>query len=143
MHDLGVIISQDRVRAASCQFPLAESEEVERSLGSRHRAALGMSHETDAVVIVVSEETGTVSAARGGRLRRFLSPDALRRLLIENLHVVTSESLTSEAEPAADVALSLEADVDDAVEPDANPRPASGSPQAGKATKSNGADQAA
>ena len=81
LHDLGVIISQGRVVAAGCQFPLVESGDVDRSLGSRHRAALGMSHEVDAVVIVVSEETGTISVATQGRLRRALTVDALRDVL--------------------------------------------------------------
>jgi diadenylate cyclase len=81
LHDLGVMISQDRIRAAGCQFPLAESDEVERSLGSRHRAAIGMSEETDSFVIVVSEETGTISVALRGRLRRGLTPAGLRELL--------------------------------------------------------------
>ncbi|MFQ5592492.1 MAG: diadenylate cyclase, partial [Phycisphaerae bacterium] len=58
LHDLGVIIHDGRIVAAGCQFPLEESVDVDRSLGSRHRAAIGMSHELDAVVIVVSEETG-------------------------------------------------------------------------------------
>lgn len=81
LHDLGVIIRQGRVVAAGCQFPLVESGDVDRSLGSRHRAAIGMSHEVDAVVIVVSEETGTISLAIDGRLRRSLSVAALRDAL--------------------------------------------------------------
>jgi diadenylate cyclase len=81
LHDLGVIIRQGRVVAAGCQFPLVESVEVDRSLGSRHRAALGISHEVDAVVIVVSEETGTISLAVNGRLRRSLSVASLREAL--------------------------------------------------------------
>jgi diadenylate cyclase len=85
LHDLGVLISQTRVRAAGCQFPLTESPDLERTLGSRHRAAMGMSEETDAVVIVVSEETGTISVAMQGRLRRGLTPDSLRELLVREL----------------------------------------------------------
>jgi len=93
LHDLGMIIHQGRIVAAGCQFPLAESGEVDRSLGSRHRAAIGMSHECDAVVVVVSEETGTVSVAFQGRLRRGLSPDTLRDMLIKEL---TAEPLKKE-----------------------------------------------
>jgi len=81
LHDLGVIISQGRIVAAGCQFPLVESGDVDRSLGSRHRAALGISHEVDAVVIVVSEETGTISVATQGRLRRALTAETLRDVL--------------------------------------------------------------
>jgi diadenylate cyclase len=81
LHDLGVIIRRGRIVAAGCQFPLAESAEVDRALGSRHRAAVGMSHEADAVVIVVSEETGTISVALAGRLRRSLNPSSLQEVL--------------------------------------------------------------
>lgn len=87
LHDLGVIIRQDRIIAAGCQFPLTESGEVDRSLGSRHRAAIGLSQEVDAVVLVVSEETGTVSVAIGGRLRRAVTPKALHALLTKELMV--------------------------------------------------------
>ncbi|MCO6435912.1 MAG: diadenylate cyclase CdaA [Phycisphaerae bacterium] len=85
LHDLGVIIHQGRIVAAGCQFPLAESGEVDRTLGSRHRAGLGMSHEAEAVVIIVSEETGTISVANRGRLRRGLSAETLREFLRKEL----------------------------------------------------------
>ncbi len=85
LHDLGVIISNERVMYAGVQFPLAESGELERELGSRHRAAVGMSQESDAVVLVVSEESGDVSIAERGQLIRKLTPDALRGLLGELL----------------------------------------------------------
>jgi len=83
LHDLGVIVSQGRIAFAGVQFPLAESGELEKELGSRHRAAVGLSQETDAVVMVVSEETGDISIAESGRLIRKLSPDSLRDLLNE------------------------------------------------------------
>ncbi len=85
LHDLGVVIRQGRILAAGCQFPLAESSAVERSLGSRHRAAIALSQEADAVVIVVSEETGTISVALDGQLRRGLSSDQLRGTLLAEL----------------------------------------------------------
>jgi len=87
LHDLGVIVSQGRIAAAGCQFPLAESDDVDRSMGSRHRAALGISLEGDALVVVVSEETGAISVADHGRLRRSLSADGLRETLTEALGV--------------------------------------------------------
>lgn len=77
LHDLGVIIKGDRVLAANCQFPVAESDEITESLGSRHLAAVGMSYETDALVLVVSEETGQISLADRGHLIRLASPDQL------------------------------------------------------------------
>lgn len=82
LHDLGVIIRDTRVVAANCQFPSAESDEVDVALGSRHLAAIGMSYETDALVLVVSEETGVISLADNGKLTRYLSLDDLS----EELH---------------------------------------------------------
>ncbi len=81
LHDMGVIIQGGRIAAAGCQFPLAESEEVDASFGSRHRAALGLAQETDAVIVVVSEETGRVSTASEGQLYVGLDLDGLRELL--------------------------------------------------------------
>ena len=81
LHDLGVILRGNRVLAGGCQFPVAESGEVDTSLGSRHRAAVGLSGESDALVLVVSEETGTISLADGGKLTRFLALDDLEEEL--------------------------------------------------------------
>ena len=85
LHDLGVVVSNGRVAYAGVQFPLAESGELEKELGSRHRAAVGMSQETDSVVLVVSEETGDISIAERGQLLRKLTPETLRGLLSELL----------------------------------------------------------
>ncbi|HEX3355840.1 MAG TPA: diadenylate cyclase CdaA [Tepidisphaeraceae bacterium] len=85
LHDLGVVISQGRIAFAGVQFPLAEEGTLERELGSRHRAAVGLASETDAVIIVVSEQTGDVSIAERGVLFRKLTPDALRGMLTELL----------------------------------------------------------
>ncbi len=95
LHDLGVIVNQGRVVAAGCQFPLAESVDVDRSLGSRHRAAIGMSQEVDAVVLVVSEETGSISVAIRGELRRGLTESALRDTLTEELNPENKGDLCS------------------------------------------------
>ncbi len=95
LHDLGVIVREGRIVAAGCQFPLIESGDVERSLGSRHRAALGMSHEVDAVVIIVSEETGTISIAIDGRLRRSLKSGTLRAALMSELNVEVPRPTTA------------------------------------------------
>ena len=83
LHDMGVLIRQDRIVAAGCQFPLAEAVDLERGLGSRHRAALGLSEESDAIVVVVSEETGSISLASDGELHRALSPEVLQTMLYE------------------------------------------------------------
>ncbi|MDP7162986.1 MAG: diadenylate cyclase CdaA [Phycisphaerae bacterium] len=81
LHDMGVIVRGRRVVAAGCQFPMAESDEVDASLGSRHRAALGLSKDSDAVVVVVSEETGRVSVACEGQLYLGLEAKALKDML--------------------------------------------------------------
>jgi diadenylate cyclase len=81
LHDGAVLISGDVIRTAGAILPLTQTSLADRSLGTRHRAALGLSEETDAVVIVVSEETAQVSVAVGGRLERDVEPDRLRHLL--------------------------------------------------------------
>lgn len=81
LHDGAVLISGDQIKAAGAILPLTQYSVSDRSLGTRHRAALGLSEETDAVVIVVSEETARVSVARGGRLERDVTPERLREIL--------------------------------------------------------------
>jgi hypothetical protein len=73
------------VVAAGCVFPLTQQAGLSTQLGMRHRAAIGLSEETDAVIIVVSEETGMISAARGGRLRQGLDEEGLRKFLMQTL----------------------------------------------------------
>jgi diadenylate cyclase len=87
LHDLGTIIKGNRVVAANCQFPQAESDEVDAALGARHLAAIAMSYETDALVLVVSEETGAISLADTGKLIRYLSVDDLANELSNRLGV--------------------------------------------------------
>lgn len=81
LHDGGLVIRGERAVAAGCVFPLSQREELHRSLGTRHRAAIGITEETDALVVVVSEETGTISVAYKGRLSRGLDEDRLKRML--------------------------------------------------------------
>lgn len=85
LHDMGVVIREGRIAAAGCQFPLAESGDVDPSLGSRHRAGLGMAQESDALVLVVSEETGRISLAYDGQLYVGLESENLRDILIQLL----------------------------------------------------------
>lgn len=82
LHDMGAVVRGPRIKAAGCQFPLAESEDVDRSLGSRHRAALGLAKDSDAVVLVVSEETGRVSLAYDGQLHIGLELESLREMML-------------------------------------------------------------
>jgi len=81
LHDGGVIISEDRIAAAGCVFPLTQNDDLARNLGTRHRAAIGLTEESDTVVIVVSEETGVISIAYNGRLKRGFDGPHLRRVL--------------------------------------------------------------
>ncbi|MFO8052388.1 MAG: diadenylate cyclase CdaA [Candidatus Omnitrophota bacterium] len=81
LHDGGVIIEGTRVVAAACLFPLSDNPNLERTLGMRHRAAVGLSEATDSIVIVVSEETGIISLAIEGQLTRRLSPNDLFTIL--------------------------------------------------------------
>ncbi len=81
LHDGGVIIHGNRIMSAGCVFPLSQRVELHKSLGTRHRAAIGLSEETDAVVIIVSEETGTISVSYRGRLSRGLDGERLKRFL--------------------------------------------------------------
>ncbi|MBQ9988777.1 MAG: diadenylate cyclase CdaA [Clostridia bacterium] len=81
LHDGAVVIQGDMVRAAGCFLPLTDRQDLERTLGTRHRAAVGMSEVSDALIIVVSEETGSISAAEDGALRRNLDAASLRKLL--------------------------------------------------------------
>ena len=85
LHDLGVIISHGRIAAAGCEFPTSEADPGNQIIGSRHRAAIGVSMETDALVVVVSEETGTISIANRGRLIAQNSPEMLRESLAADL----------------------------------------------------------
>jgi diadenylate cyclase len=82
LHDGAILISGDEIRTAGAILPLTQSSVQDRSLGTRHRAALGLSEETDALVIVVSEETAQVSVAQGGRLERGVDGDRLREILL-------------------------------------------------------------
>lgn len=85
LHDGAMIIRDGRVAAAGCVLPLSESVRLSLDLGTRHRAGLGMSEVSDAVVVIVSEETGTISVAVGGMLKRHLAPQTLERLLRNEL----------------------------------------------------------
>lgn len=81
LHDGAVIISNNRISAATCFLPLTDSPEVSKALGTRHRAAIGISEISDAIVIVVSEETGTVSIVQNGNIQRGVDTEILKRRL--------------------------------------------------------------
>lgn len=85
LHDGAVTICKERIAAAGCVLPLTQNRDISSDLGTRHRAAIGLSEVSDAVVVVVSEETGTISVAVGGMLKRHLAPQTLERLLRNEL----------------------------------------------------------
>ena len=85
MHDGAVIVRHGRVKAAGCMLPLSKNVNLSRDLGMRHRAGIGMSENSDAVVVIVSEESGSISVAVGGMLKRHLKPETLENLLRNEL----------------------------------------------------------
>jgi diadenylate cyclase len=99
LHDGAVVIQGNRLAAAACFLPLTVNPELSRQLGSRHRAAIGLTEDTDAVVVVVSEETGTISLVYGGRIRRDFDGGSLKQALLDLLEVrETGESDQAQSE---------------------------------------------
>lgn len=94
LHDGAVVISNNKIAASACILPLADDKDIARNLGTRHRAAIGMSKESDAIVVVVSEETGKVSIAKDGTLIADVKDDVLKRILMK--HLVTNRYGTEE-----------------------------------------------
>lgn len=90
LHDGAIVISGGRIKAAACMLPLAGDKDIARELGTRHRAAIGISKESDAIAIVVSEETGKVSIAKDGTLIADVKEEALKKILIKNLIIKRS-----------------------------------------------------
>jgi diadenylate cyclase len=86
LHDGAVIIRGQRIVSAACVLTLSNNPAISRDLGTRHRAGLGVSESTDAIVLIVSEETGIISMARGGKLTRHLDAEGLRKQLGEMYH---------------------------------------------------------
>lgn len=85
LHDGAVIISENKIASAACILPLASDKEIAKEVGTRHRAALGISKESDAIAVVVSEETGKISVAKEGRLIVDLREDALKKILLKSV----------------------------------------------------------
>ncbi len=101
LHDGAVVIQRNRVAAAACFLPLTINPELSRQLGSRHRAAIGITEDTDALALVVSEESGTISLVSGGLMRRGLDGRSLKAALLEGLTVQQSERPRTEADDVA------------------------------------------
>ena len=94
LHDGAVIISEGRIAAAGCMLPLSNNQNLSRDLGMRHRAGIGMSEHSDAVVAIVSEETGAISIAVDGMLKRHLSPETFEKILRNE--IIVEEELSTE-----------------------------------------------
>ena len=97
LHDGAVIIRGDTIIGAGCILPLSQVQINDRTLGTRHRAALGLTEETDALVVIVSEETSTISVSSGGRLQRGLTPPQVRDVIAGKVPRLTAESRRSSA----------------------------------------------
>ena len=95
LHDGAVIIEKNRIVAAGCILPLSQNPRLAKSLGTRHRAGLGLSEETDAVVIIASEETRTISLAFGGKLKRKLDINTLRNDLVGMIGIKAEEAAST------------------------------------------------
>lgn len=85
LHDGAVVISNNKIVAAACMLPLASDTDIAKELGTRHRAAIGISKESDAIAIVVSEETGKISIAKDGTLIADVKEETLKKILIKNI----------------------------------------------------------
>ena len=91
LHDGAVVIRESKIKAAACFLPLTESKDLSKDLGTRHRAAVGVSEVSDCISLIVSEETGDVSIAKSGKLYRNVSRERMTNILKNNLRVITEE----------------------------------------------------
>lgn len=91
LHDGAVVIRESKIKAAACFLPLTESKDLSKDLGTRHRAAIGVSEVSDCISLIVSEETGDVSIAKSGKLYRNVSRERMTNILKNNLRVITEE----------------------------------------------------
>ena len=96
LHDGAVVIGKNKIQAAACMLPLSQDKNISTALGTRHRAAIGMSKEADSLVVVVSEETGKISVAKDGSLIADVREDTLKKILISN---IVTKRLTPQEQP--------------------------------------------
>jgi len=85
LHDGAVVISENKICAASCMLPLTDDQDISKELGTRHRAAIGISKQCDSIAVVVSEETGKISIAKDGTLIADVKEDVLKKILLKNM----------------------------------------------------------
>ena len=91
LHDGAVVIRDAQIKAAACFLPLTQSKDLSKDLGTRHRAAVGVSEVSDCISLIVSEETGEVSIAKSGKLYRDIAKERMANILKKNLNKTTSE----------------------------------------------------
>lgn len=108
LHDGAVVISGNKIAAAACVLPLADDKDIAKELGTRHRAAIGISKESDSIVVVVSEETGKISVAKDGTLIADIREDVLKRILISN---VVTKRFTNERKERKDKLKKMKEDI--------------------------------
>jgi diadenylate cyclase len=101
LHDGAVVISDNKIAAASCMLPLSDNQDISKELGTRHRAAIGLSNQCDSIVVVVSEETGKISVAKDGTLIADVKEDALKKILLKNM-ILEGKSTLSEVSEKKD-----------------------------------------
>ena len=97
LHDVAVVISNNKIKAASCMLPLASGQDIAKELGTRHRAGIGISKESDAIAVIVSEETGKISIAKDGKLIADVNEETLKKTLIKD--IVTDRIPEKERKP--------------------------------------------
>ncbi len=97
LHDGAVVISNNKIKAAACMLPLASGQDIAKELGTRHRAGIGISKESDAIAVIVSEETGKISIAKDGKLIADVNEETLKKLLIKD--IVTDRIPEKERKP--------------------------------------------
>jgi diadenylate cyclase len=102
LHDGAAIVQGDRLAAAACFLPLTVNPELSRALGSRHRAAIGVTEDTDAIAVVVSEETGTISLVSAGQIRRGFDGHLLKQALMEAFEMEKGTAPDSHAAAAGE-----------------------------------------
>ena len=112
LHDGAVVISENKIAAAACMLPLSDDKDIARELGTRHRAAIGISNESDALAVVVSEETGKISIAKDGTLIADVREDVLKKILIKNLVIENPVQPRKKDESKKDRCIALRADID-------------------------------
>lgn len=93
LHDGAVIISDNKIAAAACMLPLADDQGISRELGTRHRAAIGLSKQSDSLIVVVSEETGKISIAKDGTLIADVKEDVLKKILLKNMIIEPKQEM--------------------------------------------------